>query len=44
MWSLMANPQGQPTADYFLEDRLHLNEAGYKRWAEAIKPYLKQPQ
>lgn len=46
MWSLMANPQGHllGTTGYFLADSLHLNVAGYKRWAEAITPYLKQPQ
>jgi lysophospholipase L1-like esterase len=44
MWSFMADPQGQltGTTDYFLEDRLHLNTTGYKRWAEVITPYLKQ--
>ncbi|MDR1527773.1 MAG: GDSL-type esterase/lipase family protein [Dysgonamonadaceae bacterium] len=46
MWSLMADPEGQPagTTDYFLEDRLHLNVAGYNRWAEVIRPYLKQQE
>jgi lysophospholipase L1-like esterase len=42
MWSLMADAQGQPLGDttYFLEDRLHLNDAGYKRWADAIIPFI----
>jgi lysophospholipase L1-like esterase len=46
MWSLMTNPQSYPagTTDYFLTDSLHLNATGYKRWAEVITPYLKQPQ
>lgn len=31
---------GQPKADYFLEDRLHLNQAGYSNWADCIKNAL----
>jgi lysophospholipase L1-like esterase len=41
-WSLMVDANGEPKGkeSYFLEDRLHLNAAGYKLFAVAIKPYL----
>jgi lysophospholipase L1-like esterase len=46
MWPLMAGTQDQhvDSTAYFLEDRLHLNEAGYKRWAEVLTPYLLKQQ
>lgn len=28
---------GEPKAEYFVEDKLHLNAAGYRVWAELIK-------
>ena len=31
---------GEPRADLFVEDDLHLNDAGYAIWAELIAPYL----
>ncbi|MCY4189149.1 MAG: GDSL-type esterase/lipase family protein [Bryobacterales bacterium] len=31
---------GKPRADLFVEDELHLNDAGYAIWAERIAPYL----
>ncbi len=36
----MIGPDGQPRADYFKDDKLHLNEAGYRVWREAIAPLL----
>jgi lysophospholipase L1-like esterase len=41
-WSLMVDADGNPKGkeDYFLEDRLHLNAAGYRLFARTITPYL----
>jgi lysophospholipase L1-like esterase len=33
---------GQPRADLFEADGLHLNRAGYKRWSEKLLPLLQQ--
>jgi lysophospholipase L1-like esterase len=42
VWSLMVDENDEPreNKNYFLDDRLHLNAAGYALLAEAIKPYL----
>lgn len=36
----MLGADGQPRAEFFVADRLHLNEAGYKLWAGIVKPIL----
>ncbi len=36
----MLDAAGQPRAELFLDDRLHMNAAGYAIWREAIAPYL----
>lgn len=33
---------GQPREDLFIEDGLHLNEAGYKIWLDEMKPVLEK--
>jgi lysophospholipase L1-like esterase len=38
-WTLYANPQGDAPPELF-PDRLHLNEAGYRRWGAALRPVL----
>lgn len=38
--SKMLDASGQPRAELFGEDRLHMNRAGYDLWREAIAPYL----
>lgn len=38
-WSLFADPSGDARAEYF-PDRLHLNAAGYTKWASALRPLL----
>ncbi|GMW00727.1 MAG: hypothetical protein AMXMBFR84_18640 [Candidatus Hydrogenedentota bacterium] len=37
----MIGEDGKPKADLLLEDGLHLNEEGYKRWNDAVRPHLK---
>lgn len=34
---------GQPIEGYFKSDKLHLNEDGYKVWAEILKKHLGEP-
>lgn len=36
----MLDPAGQPRAELFIEDRLHMNRAGYDLWKQIIAPYL----
>lgn len=38
-WPLFANPQGDARAEVF-PDLLHLNMAGYVKWAAALRPVL----
>ncbi len=37
----MLDASGQPDESLFVEDRLHMNRAGYVIWQRAIAPYLK---
>ena len=36
----MLGEDGEPSPDIFLEDGLHMNEAGYAIWTQAVRPYL----
>ena len=36
----MLNDQGQPRAELFKPDNLHLNEEGYKLWTSLLRPHL----
>jgi len=38
----MLGADGQPRAELFREDGLHLNAAGYKLWAEVLRPTLEE--
>ena len=37
----MLGADGRPRAELFVEDRLHMNAAGYALWTELIKPRLR---
>lgn len=37
---VMWNEQQQPDAALFLDDGLHLNDEGYRRWSQLVQPYL----
>lgn len=41
VFSAMLDAQGQPRAELFVEDRLHMNAAGYALWRQRVAPYLK---
>ena len=36
----LLGPDGEPRRDLFVEDELHLNDAGYAIWAELVAPHL----
>ena len=38
----MLTGNGNPIADIFIEDKLHMNAKGYAIWQKAIQPYLKK--
>lgn len=41
VWSAMLNEKGEPKAEIFVEDKLHLNEKGYAIWREVLAKELK---
>jgi len=36
----MLKPTGQPADSLFLDDKLHMNEKGYRIWQQILLPYL----
>ena len=36
----MLDANGQPRGELFVEDRLHMNRAGYELWRQKVAPYL----
>ncbi len=40
VWPVLLNAEGRPRAELFLEDMLHLNQAGYDQWASAVAPIV----
>lgn len=40
IWPDMLLPDGQPNADLFLSDMLHMNSKGYAIWTKAVGNYL----
>lgn len=40
IWPLMLNADGMPRPELLAEDGLHLNEAGYTIWNDALRPLL----
>lgn len=41
VWSAMLDARGEPKAEIFIEDRLHLNQKGYDIWREVLAKYVK---
>jgi lysophospholipase L1-like esterase len=37
----MLDSKGNPKADIFIEDDLHMNAKGYEIWQKVIEPYVK---
>ncbi len=44
VWPVMLGDDGEPRKDIFVEDGLHLNELGYKLWAELLGPIVLSTQ
>jgi lysophospholipase L1-like esterase len=42
VFSAMLDEKGQPRAEYFLEDGLHLNHEGYRLWSHLLEPHRHQ--
>ena len=42
VWKAMLGPDGEPMADIFIEDNLHMNAKGYAIWQKIIEPYLEK--
>ena len=40
IWPPLINQAGKPRPEFFVEDGLHLNRAGYQAWTELIRPRL----
>lgn len=40
IWPLMLDDTGRPRPDLLAEDGLHLNEAGYEIWNNALRPLI----
>jgi lysophospholipase L1-like esterase len=40
VWPQLLDANGQVRPELFMEDKLHLNSAGYDCWAAAIAPVL----
>lgn len=41
VWSVMLGGNGEPKAEIFIEDKLHMNEKGYAIWREILVKELK---
>jgi lysophospholipase L1-like esterase len=41
VWPAMLGDDGQPRKDIFLEDGLHMNDAGYKLWVNLITQFVR---
>jgi len=41
VWPAMLGEDGAPRKELFVEDGLHLNEAGYEIWVQLLRPHLK---
>jgi lysophospholipase L1-like esterase len=39
----MLDAHGQPRGELFIEDRLHMNRAGYELWRQIVAPYVMGP-
>lgn len=39
-WKALTHPDGSPRPELYIQDQLHLNQDGYKLWAEIFKKYF----
>lgn len=43
VWPAMLGDDGEPRKEIFVEDGLHMNETGYKLWADLLRPIVAGP-
>jgi lysophospholipase L1-like esterase len=41
IWTPMLDKDGNPKANLFIEDNLHMNAKGYAIWKKAVKPFVR---
>jgi lysophospholipase L1-like esterase len=41
VWPVMLGADGEPKPEIFQPDRLHMNDEGYKLWAELLRPIMR---
>ncbi|WP_026969526.1 GDSL-type esterase/lipase family protein [Algoriphagus terrigena] len=41
-WKPLTDQKGNPRPELYIDDQLHLNEDGYKIWAEIFKPFFEK--
>jgi lysophospholipase L1-like esterase len=42
LYTALANEDGSPKLEYFAADKLHMNDAGHKKWAELLMPFFEK--
>jgi lysophospholipase L1-like esterase len=40
VWNAMLDADGNPIADIFIEDKLHMNAKGYAIWQQILESHL----
>ena len=40
--SVLLNADGKPNNEYFLADKLHMNEKGYQKWTQVLRPVIER--
>lgn len=40
--SVLLNTAGKPDNEYFLSDKLHMNEKGYRKWTQVLRPVIER--
>ena len=40
VWEALLDSNGSPRPELYIEDELHLNEAGYKLWSAQFKEFM----
>jgi lysophospholipase L1-like esterase len=41
LWTPLIGPSGRPVSEYYIKDSLHINSAGYDKWAAIVGKVLK---
>jgi hypothetical protein len=41
-WSVLLNADGKANNEYFIADKLHMNEKGYHKWTQVLRPVIER--